>query len=299
MSREGPAYLRRARLTIVKPRPDPRTGIGAFFGIEPTNALEIDGLRVQFEIKKSLGATPNSCAITVTNLAEATRAELAVSPLVAILEVGYGTGELRRLFAGDVFYVAHDLDGADWTTRLQLHDGGRAYAHARVVTSFKAGTTILAAVKAAAAALQVKVPPAVETLPALQRATTAGLTLAGKASDEMSRLLTPFGLGWSIQDGALVVLTEGGRSGIRPGEAILLNEAAGMIGSPKWGNPPKPGQKPPLSVRHLLFPELSPGGLVQVQSRTANGNFKLTDVTHQGDTEGGDWLTSVEAKAVG
>ena len=287
-------YLRAARLTLVKPRPDPSTGVGSFFGLEPTNALQIDDLRLTFDVKRSLGATPNSCTLTVTNLAERTRDELAVTPLVALLDVGYAGGELRRLFAGDVFHVGHEWSGPTVTTKLQLHDGGRAYAHARVVKSFKAGTSVLTAVKAAAAALTLKVPPAVETLPDLQRAVTAGVTLAGRAADELSRLLTPFGLGWSIQDGALVILAD---RGIRPGEAIVVDEAAGMLDSPKWGNPPTPGQPPPLSVRCLLFPELEPGGLVQVTSRTAKGSFKITDVAHAGDTMGGDCTTTIECKA--
>ena len=91
-------YLRAARLTLVKPRPDPSTGVGSFFGLEPTNALQIDDLRLTFDVKRSLGATPNSCTLTVTNLAERTRDELAVTPLVALLDVGYAGGELRRLF---------------------------------------------------------------------------------------------------------------------------------------------------------------------------------------------------------
>lgn len=295
---DGPKYLRRARLTIVKPRPDPSTGIGSFFGLEPRNAIEIENLQVKWEIKKSVGSsTPNGCTLSSTNLAESTRDDLSsASSLVGILEVAYGSDELRRLFIGDVFHVGHEFDGPTCATKLQLHDGGRAYAVAQVVQSFKAGTTILTAVKAAAKALQLKLPPAVETMPALQRAVTTGLALEGRASDALSRLLAPFDLGWSIQDGTLAILTE---HGVRPGEAILIDELAGMIGSPKWGNPSKPGKKPPLTVQLLLFPELAAGGMVQVRSRTANGDFKVTDVAHVGDSMGGDCMTTIECKAAG
>lgn len=300
---DGPSYLRRLRLTIVKPRPDPATGVDSFFGLQRTNALEIDAssdepaLRVKAEIKKSLSSTPNPATITIWNLADRTRDELAASPLVVILEVGYGSGELRQLFLGDVFYVSHELDGPNVVTMLQAHDGGRAYAHARINRSYRAGTPVITAVKEAALALGLQVPAAVESHPDLQRAAAAGLVLAGKASDQLSRLLSPFGLGWSIQDGSLTVLSE---HGIRPGEAILIDEQAGMIGSPTWGQPSKKGAKPPLTVKTLLFPELAPGKQVTVKSRFANGNFKIKDANHDVDTDaGGDWMTTIECKAAG
>jgi hypothetical protein len=287
--RDGPAYLRRARLTIAKPR------AGSFFSTEP-NAVEVENLQVRFEIKKSLKSTPNPATLTITNLAESTRDELAKLPQVAILEVAYGDAELERIFIGDVFYVGHEWAGPTVETKLQAHDGGRAYAHARVTQSLKAGSVVLEGVKAAAAALGLKLPPPVLTMPQLQQAATAGLALAGRASDELSRLLTPFGLGWSVQDGNLVVLAD---SGVRPGQAILIDEAAGMIDTPKWSTPSKPGQRPTLAVDCLLFPEVAPGNTIQVKSRTANGLFKVTDVTHTGDTMGGDWMTSIEAKEAG
>jgi hypothetical protein len=287
--RAGPACLRRARLTIAKPRS------GSYFATEP-NALQVEELQVQFSIKKSLRSTPNPATLSITNLAESTRDELAKLPQVAVLEVSYGDAAPERLFIGDVFYVGHEWDGPTVVTKLQAHDGGRAYAHARVTQSFKAGAVVLDAVKAAAAGLGLKLPPPVLTMPQLQQAATAGLALAGRASDELSRLLTPLGLGWSVQDGNLVVLDE---RGVRPGQAIVIDEAAGMIDSPKWSTPSKPGKRPTLSLQCLLFPEVAPGNTIQVRSKTANGLFKVTDVSHEGDTMGGDWLTTIEARAVG
>jgi hypothetical protein len=299
---DGPAYLRRGRLTIVRPKPDPSTGVGSFFGVDHANAIEIDAasdqpaLQIKATIKKSASSTPNPAEVTITNLAERTRDQLsAAAHLVAILETGYGSAELRQILIGDVVHVGHEADGPHIATKILVHDGGRAYAHARIGQSFRAGAPIVNGVKAAAQAMQLRLPAGVETMPELQQVATAGISMAGRASDEMSRLLTPFGLGWSIQDGALVVLSD---RGIRPGEAIVIDEQAGMIGSPKWGNPTK-GKKPPLTVQCLLFPELAVGGRVRVKSRTANGDFKVTDCQHQIDTHGGDWMTSVDCRAAG
>ena len=294
--RDGPAYLRRARLTIVRPRPDPSTGAGAYFGLQRENALAIENLRIQFDIQKSLGSSPNTCELTVTNVAEGTRDQLAVTPLVAILEVGYGDGELQRIASGDVIRVVHERDGSDWTTKLQLRDGGRALAHARAEVTYRQGATVASVVRSVAASMGLRLPPAADNLPGMQVGMAAAATLAGRASEELSRLLAPLGLGWWVQDGDLVVLQA---RGIRPGEAIVIDEAAGMLGSPKWGNPPKPGKRPPLSVECLLFPELEPGRQIQVKSRVANGQFKVTKVGHAGDTHGGGWMTSVEARAAG
>lgn len=295
------AFDRFARVTLAKPRPDPTTKIGRFFGQLLPSDLELEGgsgkFRVQFEIKKSGKKSPNTCKVTISNLGPSIRDEIAQLPMVLLLEAGYAAGEVRQIWIGDVFHVQSEQDGEDWETTIQALDGGRAYANARVNRTFSAGATLLDAVQDTAAAMGLAVPRDVLTNRSLQAALSAGMTLAGSAADELSRLLEPIGLGWSVQDGSLVVLSEGG---IRPGEAILIDEQAGMIGSPKWSTPTRPGKKPTLSVSCLLFPEVAAGVRLRVKSRSANGDFKVTSVTHQGDTHGSDgesWSTSIEARA--
>ena len=87
-------------------------------------------------------------------------------------------------------------------------------------------------------------------------------------------------------------------AGVAPGEAIRIDQAAGMIGSPDVAPPSKPGKKPTITVRCLLLPEAKPGGLVDIVSRTVTGLHRLRDITHTGDTHGEDWTTAMEVTAL-
>lgn len=287
-------FDRRCRVRLARPRPSPQSKLGAFVGQLLPNGLEVEHLRVRFEVKLSLASTPNVATVTISNLAPASRAMVTELPQVMSLEAGHA-GYLRRLFAGDVFYGASKPMGADYETTIQAHEGGRAFAFATLNQAFASGTTAITALQAAAAAMGLSVPRRVALRPELDRQFTNGLTLAGKASDQLSLLLEPFGLGWSVQDGELQILDE---AGVAPGEAIRIDQAAGMIGSPDVAPPSKPGKKPTITVRCLLLPEAKPGGLVDIVSRTVTGLHRLRDITHTGDTHGEDWTTAMEVTAL-
>jgi hypothetical protein len=248
---------RLCRVTLAKPRPTPTTRLGAFVGELLPNGLEVTDLRVKFEVKRSTSSAPNTALITIYNLAPASRAQVIERPQVVMLEAGYRSTGLRRLLAG--------------------------------------GVTALAALREVASAMGLSVPRSVELRPELGRQFVQGLSLFGSASDAMSRLLAPFGLGWSIQDGELRILDE---RGVGPGEALSIDQDAGMIGSPEVNPPSKPKGKPTVSVKCLLLPEAKPGGQVQLVSRTVTGLHKIKEAGHAGDTHGPEWTTSLEVTAL-
>lgn len=286
------AYIRGARLTIWTPRPDPTTSLGAFFGAVVPNALVIENLRIAWSVKKDGASKPNTATITVNNLAETSRSEIGRLPKRMALEVGYN-GRLRQLWVGDLTYPNHDRDGTTWTTTLVGADGARAFKYAIVNRSMVAGTTVLQAVREVAKALGLQVPAAVTTRPDLARQFVHGVAVFGRAAAEMSKLLEPLGLAWSIQDGELVILDP---VAVRPGDALVLDQAAGLIGSPTLSPPSKPGARPVLSARCLTYPEIQPGRLIAVRSLTVNGRFRCESVSHEGCNQDGDMFTEIEAK---
>ena len=287
-------YGRRVRVTLSKPRPAPQSKVGAFFGNLMPNGLEVENLRVRFEVKRSLSSTPNTAVIVITNLAPASRAFVAEQPLVVSLEAGYGDA-LRRLFVGDVTYAASKPVGPDIETTIQASEGGRAFLHARVNRAFAGGATAIQAIRDAAAAMGLSVSADVEKRADLQQQFQQGVTLAGRVSDELSRLLAPFGLGWSVQDGELQILDE--NTVLRPNQAILIDQGSGMIGSPDVAPPSKPGQKPTVTLSCLLLPEARPGTKVKIVSRTVTGFHRIKEAAHKGDTHGSgadSWTTAME-----
>ena len=278
-------FNRACAVTVAKP--------DSFFTQRP-NALVVTDLRVQFQVEKAIGEQPNTCDVVITNLAEGTRGHVVARPLYVRLDAGYD-GNLERLFTGDLLWGTSAKAGADWETTLQLRDGDRAFRFARVSRSYRAGVSARDAVAEAARAmgLTVKLSPRAER--ELRAQYASGLTLSGTASSELSRLLSPFGMSWSIQDGRLQILLA---DELRADQAVVVSEDAGMVGVPELGPPLRKGGKPIVTVKMQLYPRVTPGGKVRIESRTVRGTFKALRVSHVGDTHGLPWETIVEGESV-
>lgn len=258
------------------------------------NGFEINGLEIRAEITKTISKTPNRCDLTITNLSDQARGELDEGPTTILLEAGYD-GVLKSLFLGHLKNSPlSERDGASRFTKLQLLDGGRAYAAARVNRSYKAGTPLRSVLQDAAKALGWTLPRSFEASPELDQKLAAGVALEGNAADELTRLLAPYGYGWSVQGGKLQILRD---DQAREEQAWLVDTTRGLIGDPHWDNsrPGKKKKKSKLSFRNLLFPELVPGGRVELDHRDAQGFFKILEAKHILDSAGDEWYTDVES----
>ncbi len=266
-----------------------------FFERQP-NTIEIDAMRVQFDIKKGVEKQPNSCELTITNLNKGTRLSLSKNPLIVWLEAGWeDNGGAKFLFGGDLRYGYSKQDGPDWSTVLQLADGGRAYQQARLSRSYKAGTATLTALRDAAKAMGLTLPRNVEADPALRRGFENGASLHGDAQSQMTKLLNPYGYSWSIQSGRLVILKD---EEVDTNRALIISADTGMIGSPEFGQPEKKKKTPQLKIKTLLYPQVNPGTMLSVQAKEIRGIFRVEKVNHKGDSHGDDWTTEIDARAV-
>ncbi len=271
---------------------------GVYF-VEQGDGVILEGMRVQFKIEKTLKAEPNKCEITITNLAERTRAALGLSAMRVRLEAGYSETGLRLLFVGDVKPGSGSkIVGPAWETKLLLGDGIRSFANARVSRSYKPGTPTLTILRDVASSLQLAFPPEIAADPKLLAQLSTGEVITGFASDELSRLLGPYGYTWSIQNSQLVIVSD---EGTRPGQEREISQETGLVGSPEFEHPGKPSKKgkskKPLRVKAktLLYPELIPGGKVRLRSQALDGLYgKIFTVTHEGDTHGNAWYTETE-----
>jgi hypothetical protein len=261
----------------------------------PPNATVIENLRVTFRIEKHLGKEPNTAEVCVYNLSELSRGEMQRVPLYVRVDAGYD-GQLQRLFTGDLRPGSGRSlrRGVDWETTLELGDGERAYRFARVSRSYRGGVTARTAVTEIAKSMGVVATFTSDTAQLLRAQYASGLTLQGAAHRELSRILAPHGLDWSIQDGRLQVIKS---QEVRPDQALVVSQDAGMIGVPEFGAPEKKGAAPLLTVRMLLNPQITPGGRISLESETVRGIFRVERVQHVGDTHGDDWFTEAQVKA--
>jgi hypothetical protein len=276
-------------------------GLDRSFFEEMQTITEITDLDIRFRVERSLKRQPNRAEVVLHNLAN--RDEFVSRPCRIRLEAGY-EGAPRLLFVGDLRFASHRLEGTDWITQLQLGDGARAYSKAHVNRSYAKGTPIVTIIGDIAKAFGVPLPPEVASSPDLAARIATGEALNGAAADELTRLLEEYGYEWSFQNGRLQIIPA---DAVVPGSLRLLSQDTGMIGSPQV-DPPKivapqsskraQPRSPKTTIKHVLYPEIAPGEKIEVQSRSMNGVFRVDVVTHDGDTRGDDWTTTVEATAL-
>lgn len=302
-----PAWDRICNVTAYqRPGASPMAAANPQFSQTIGNAVVVEGggaaFKIHFSIKKNLGKQPNTCEIELVNLAPETRDFYTTKPLRIDIGAGHN-GVPRLLWTGDLRFGYSRHDGTDWITKLEVSDGLQAFALARMNRSYKSPVRVDRVLKDAAASMGLTVTDAIANLPIMQQPLSIGVAMQGPTRDVLSQLLAPYGYNWSIQNGVLQILRD---IDTRPGAAVLVNQAAGLVGSPEMTAPRNPAKSlravqksyrgAEVKFRTLLWPELMPGGLCQLQSQTVTGTFKMTDVAHDGDTRDVPWYTDVTAR---
>lgn len=276
---------------------------GSFSETDPTaNAIVIEGsdgstnqgLRVRFQISKTLEKNPNTAAITITNLAPSHRAALQRKGVRVQLEAGYAGEGLSLLYLGDVRTADHSRDVADWHTVLKCGDAERSVQFARVKQSFAAGVTLGEVVKFCAQATGLALGNVETQAATLTQPFYQGFAVHGPADKELDRALRAAGYRHSVQDGQIQILA--------PGESLQnsvpeVSVETGLIGSPEFGSPETKGGARLIKFTRLLLPQARAGGRVYLRSVKYDGVVKLKKLDHAGDTRGGEWYTAMEGLA--
>lgn len=289
----NPLFNKKIRLTLAKPIR------GSFTQTEP-NATVINDLRMSFKIEKKLQKNPNTATMVVYNLNATSRALVEKKPLRVRLDAGYGD-TIHRVWEGDMTFSSSTFSNVDWITEIEVGNGERSFNYARCNRSFRKGqggsnTTDIDVINEVAKAMEMglSIPPDLRA--ELQgRELNQALTLRGPARKSLDKLLNARGLEWSIQDGQLQILRP---EQLRVDQAHLINQSTGMIGTPAYNAPKKPGEKAVLKLKTLLHPGLVPGQKIKVESATITGVFRLEAVTHTGDTFTDQFFSEIEAKPV-
>jgi hypothetical protein len=284
-------FNRVAKVSVVRRQTIQTGGEPQFFSREG-DAIEITGLRIRFEVSKNLGKEPNKCVVKIHNLAETTRSDLERGIIQVTLHAGHD-GVFRLIATGDLRRASSQREGTDIVTTLQVTDGFRAFAHARMSRSYKPPITVGRVLSDAAKSMGLQLPDEVLQSVQLNQKITDGISIHGPTRDTLTKLLAPFGYGWSIQNGKLQILRD---EDLRPSELIVINQGAGLIGIPERTFPDKAGGKSEVKFDVLLYPEIIPGSKVKLESELIRMSLKVTDVSHSGDTHGGEMKTSVSAR---
>lgn len=275
------------------------------------------GLRISFDVVKSLSFEANRAQVEITNLSKVSRDRISgvVKRVVAFtsqqrqallvagestapaivtdtalgiahvqLFAGYGLA-LGQIFEGDSQTITHDHSGVDWLTTLDSGDSLTRMREGTIDRSYAPGTPVITTIVDVAHAMGLLVLGT--TLAALTAAIgpaihVYGFHAQGAAWPILQELLNvlvtaEFPFTWSVQDGQLILLASNQTIPLPP---LEVNAGTGMIGSPRRL------EAGAVEVDMLLDPGCIPGRQVQLTSRDVTGLFRVDRVRMVGDTYG-------------
>ena len=253
----------------------------------------LTGLKITFEVKKSLKPEPNTATVAIWNLNEDSRKSLEEKEEIPVQIIAGYKGSETTIYLGNLRRARSEQQGPDIVTTLTSGDGEKEYKTSRVNKSYKKGTPIKTVVKDLASSLGASLGNLQGTTEAAKLVGTSdtslkhGVVMVGSVSREFTQLLGAANLEWSIQDTVLQVLKK--KENLKS-PAILLSASSGMLGSPTVDN------KGILSITSLLIPDLQPGRIVVVESRFIKGQFRTETATFSGDTHSDLWQVQITGK---
>lgn len=268
-------------------------------------------LRMTFEVEKDTKEDVNFHRIRIWNLKPETRKALEEPDGFLVLYAGYAQEDGPLLLAsGNVNFAYTYIDGPDVVTELEVLDG---YVSIRdTVVSLGYGPGVKARVVLTELAKQMGLTLLMaQDLP--DRTWQHGFSFYGAARVALHKIVQGTGLEWSIQNEVLQIIEKGG---VTPRTGIVLAADSGLIGYPertRKGAREKAKVRDKISgktkriesarrqlvdgwrVKSLLLPQINPGDLIKLESRTVTGWFRVETVRSEGDYGGpGDWQTELE-----
>ena len=252
------------------------------------------GLRVEFDVVRTLKKEPNAAEIKIYGLSPDHRAALSKVDLpVVSLTAGYET-EHTTLFYGQCHHARHEHAGSEVVTTLSTSDGGKAYQTARLHKSFgprtKAGEVLRALAKAIPGVKPGNLETAIQRLNAGKAADIYidGCVIAGHVPPCIDLLCRSAGLEWSIQENKLQFLDVGKALS---STAIVLTESNLTV-------TPAISGKNTIEAQTFIQQDFLPGRQVQVRHEFAAGVFRLEKCHYTGDTHADNWFVDFEAKGI-
>ena len=244
-------------------------------------SIVIDGLRITFDITKTISQDPNPATFTITNLSAQNRNLITSGAYERILlNAGY-VGDLRTLFVGYIDTVENRKEGADITTILTCSDGQKDYREARTAVTVGKGATDKEIISHVLKDMP-NTEAGIQDLPK-EKKLPRGKTIVGNSRDVLKTVAANQDADWSIQDGHLLMLPK--NKALSNNEGFLIKEGTGMVGSPQKTTDG-------LEVRCYLNNAMKIGQLCRIESALSgySGDYKITKINMKGDIMSADWF---------
>lgn len=264
----------------------------------------IRDLRVKFEITKSVLSFPNLCKLEIFNPNQDTISSLQSRSTNISINAGY-EGDIRLLFRGNIRNIFQSKTNTDRIITVYAGDGQRDWQNATFNKTFTENVTISAAIEEVLKSFQDVTIGVIDGIPNIADK-LRGQTLSGSSKDILDNFADEYGFNWSVQDGEVVIVPV--ESPLQGDEVVLVSSATGMIGSPIIT---EIGADVVSLLNHRMLPNRafrieSVGSDIQIGNlffrniprTSAEGTYKIQEVTFKGDSREGDWTSSVKGRFI-
>ena len=244
----------------------------------------------------------NKASITIKNAPDDAVKYLMANKsnhVICALYVGDNVTGLGLISSGEVTKLEDRWESGTRVTTFSLDDGSMFLKNAFTSRKFAAGSSKLGIIKSLCTDLK---------LPIGQISNFSGVidgskTYFGSTNKILKSILEPEGYRHNIYNGKSYIIPYKGRV---ESVASYISNDSGLIGriSPQYDNSSNTAENKAgnggVTFSCLVDPELRPDATVYLSDTISgvDGAYKLTDVTHSGDFEGGSFLVTCNAVEV-
>ena len=274
-----------------------RRVVEVIVGPKGGDGFKITGLKIAFSIEKTDSPDPNKSKIQIYNLSKDTHAKVAIAGNHITLRAGYEDETIAAIFFGDVLSGQRRKDGNDFITELEVFDGRTAVMSGYASVSYAKDVDVITVVEDLLNAMGLPYKGQ-ESIPNGERY-QHGYAFIGMAIDGLRDILNKYGLICTVQNEMLYIM--------KPGEGVediglKLTANTGLLSAPepvsdKTGDDDEEAEASNRwKFSTLLFPQLLPGAICEVESLTLNSAICISKVVMSGDNWDGDFKIDIEGE---
>lgn len=270
--------------------------------IENRSQTVIEGLRIKFEIIKSMQAKENTAKIEIFNLSPELRNQLNEEESLVRIYAGYSKYKgLIEIGQGDITKIRTNRNETDIATEMYLAEGLKKTKSNPIALSYTKDVKladILTNITASTGFTfrQVDMDSS--------KVIASSYADMGSLDHILSNLALEYNFNWSIQNGVILLK---GKKVTNNQEIMLFTPESGLIVNPEsvrkisrrlQKSKIVDQEEDKMNVQVMLQPQLQVSDIIAVESENLKGKFRIEKITHIGDTHENDWYSELEVIAI-
>lgn len=242
------------------------------------------GFTIEFRVPFSTSKDPDVSEVIVYNLSSDSIAAIEAKAYV-VLNVGY-KGDIGNILNGKIEETSTKWDKVDKLTTLKVSDGGFEWRGTRIQKTYAPGSTAKYIMQDLSSLLGLEVA---EVSPKKDITYQLGRTISGDVEKALKQLVEDTESKMYINKEKLYIRDT--NKGTNTG--FLLNSEHGLIGSPEAVVEENDAgvKTTKYNIKCLLNHRITTDSIIQVESRTVNGNFRVESGSHF--CNGSDFMTEL------